>query len=314
VVGLEDLIRQTVGPNVALRTVLAEQLWPTLCDPNQLENALLNLCINARDAMPEGGRLTIETANAALGDHRAAAMDDLPPGHYVSLRVSDSGTGMPADIIARAFDPFFTTKPSGAGSGLGLSMIYGFAKQSGGNVRIYSQAGHGTTVKLYLPCDVVARPAPDQARLQAVALHGLQSGTVLVVDDEPSLLMLVTEMLSDLGYTVVSTGSAAAALEILGDTRIDLLVTDAGLPGDTNGQELAAAARVLRADLKILFMTGYAEATVFGDRILQDWERILSKPFALEALAETTYGLLHKKGQGLCPWTPPGTVSLDPNT
>ncbi|GLS71731.1 PAS domain S-box protein [Methylobacterium tardum] len=283
--GMEDLIRRTVGPSVHIEVVGAGGLWPALVDPPQLENALLNLCINARDAMPDGGRITIETANRWLDD-RAARERDLPPGQYLSLCVSDSGTGMTPDIIAKAFDPFFTTKPIGQGTGLGLSMIYGFARQSGGQVRIYSEVEQGTTVCLYLPRhhgDVgEAEAAPDLAD----APRAEQGETVLIVDDEPSVRMLVTEVLEDLGYTAIEAADAQSGLKVLqSDVRVDLLVTDVGLPGGMNGRQMADAARVKRPDLKVLFITGYAENAAVGNGHLEPGMAVLTKPFVMETLA-----------------------------
>ncbi len=283
--GLEDLVRRTVGPEVEVEVVEAVGLWATLVDPNQLENALLNLCINARDAMPEGGRLTIETANRWI-DVRTARERDLEPGQYVSLCVSDTGTGMAPDVIAKAFDPFFTTKPLGLGTGLGLSMIYGFARQSGGQVRIYSEVGNGSNICIYLPRHFgAAEDAGVQAEL-ADAPRALDGETVLVVDDEPTVRMLVIEVLEELGYAAIEAADGAAGLKLLQSAaRIDLLVTDVGLPGGMNGRQMADAARIGRPDLKILFITGYAENAVVGNGFLDPGMHVMTKPFAMEALA-----------------------------
>ena len=285
IAGMDELVRRTVGPAIDVEVVAAGGLWATLIDPPQLENALLNLCINARDAMPDGGRLTIETGNRWL-DQRAAAERDLSPGQYVSLCVSDTGVGMTPDVIAKAFDPFFTTKPLGQGTGLGLSMIYGFARQSGGQVRIYSEIGTGSMVCIYLPRLVgeaeVAQPVPelsDAPRAQA-------GETVLIVDDEPTVRMLVTEVLQELGYAAIEASDAPSGLKVLqSDTRIDLLVTDVGLPGGMNGRQMADTARVARPDLKVLFITGYAENAAVGNGHLDPGMAVLTKPFAMEALA-----------------------------
>jgi PAS domain S-box-containing protein len=283
--GLEDLVRRTVGPEIVIEVVEAVGLWATFIDRNQLENALLNLCINARDAMPEGGRLTIETANRWI-DARTARDRDLEPGQYVSLCVSDTGTGMTPEVIGKAFDPFFTTKPLGLGTGLGLSMIYGFARQSGGQVRIYSEVGAGTNVCLYLPRHF--GEAEDTGREAELADAPRASGgeTVLVVDDEPTVRMLVMEVLEELGYSAIEAADGAAGLKLLQtNTRIDLLVTDVGLPGGMNGRQMADAARVGRPDLKILFITGYAENAVVGNGFLDPGMHVMTKPFAMEALA-----------------------------
>nr|WP_245931058.1 PAS domain-containing protein [Methylobacterium radiodurans] len=283
--GMEELIRRTVGPSVHIEVVGAAGLWPALVDPPQLENALLNLCINARDAMPDGGRITIETANKWL-DERAAKDRELPPGQYLSLCVTDTGTGMPPDVIARAFDPFFTTKPTGQGTGLGLSMIYGFARQSGGQVRIYSEVGQGTTMCIYLPRHYGDAEGTESLPDLASAPRAEQGETVLIVDDEPSIRMLVTEVLEDLGYTAIEAADAASGLKVLqSDVRIDLLVTDVGLPGGMNGRQMADAARVGRPDLKVLFITGYAENAAVGNGHLEPGMAVLTKPFVMEALA-----------------------------
>ena len=282
--GMEDLIRRSVGPDVAVEVVGAGGLWLTQIDPSQLENALLNLCINGRDAMaPAGGRLTIETANKWL-DERAARHRDLVPGQYISLCVTDTGTGMTPDVISKAFDPFFTTKPLGQGTGLGLSMIHGFVRQSGGQVRIYSEIGKGTTMCLYLPRyagELDALDAPDVAYAGDPG-HG---ETVLVIDDEPTVRMLVVEVLEDAGYIVMEAEDGPSGLRILqSDARIDLLVTDVGLPGGMNGRQVADAARVSRPDLKILFVTGYAENAAVGNGHLDPGMEVITKPFAMTVL------------------------------
>ncbi|HEV7438100.1 MAG TPA: ATP-binding protein, partial [Methylobacterium sp.] len=292
--GIEDLIRRSVGPAITLEVVTAGGLWSTLADPNQLENALLNLCINARDAMPDGGRLTVETGNRWLDD-RAAREQDLPPGQYVSLCVSDTGTGMTPEVIKRAFDPFFTTKPIGAGTGLGLSTIYGFARQSGGQVRIYSEVGEGTMVCLYLPRHRGGTEEPDLPQAVTAVPRAEQGQTVLVVDDEPTVRMLVTEALEELGYTAIEAPDSAIGLRILqSDARIDLLVTDVGLPGGMNGRQMADAARAARPDLRVLFITGYAENAVLGNGQLEHGMQVLTKPFVMETLTARIQDLILK--------------------
>ncbi len=284
VAGMEDLIRRTVGPGITVEVVRAAGLWTALVDPHQLEHGLLNLCINGSDAMPAGGRLVIETANRAMDDG-ACQIRDLPAGDYVSLCVSDNGTGMPPDVVARAFDPFFTTKPIGQGTGLGLSMLYGFVRQSGGQVRIYSEPGQGSNVCVYLPRHRGQAVPPEPAAAIA-PLHRADHGqTVLVVDDEPTVRMLVTEVLEGLGYLALEAAAGPAGLDILrGAGRIDLLVTDVGLPG-MNGRQLADAARGLRPGLKVLFITGYAENALISHGHLEPGMQVLTKPFALDGLA-----------------------------
>ena len=285
ITGMEELIRRTVGPAIKIEVVGAAGLWVTLVDPHQLENALLNLCINARDAMPDGGRLTIETANKWL-DGRSGRERDLVPGQYLSLCVTDTGTGMTPDVVARAFDPFFTTKPIGTGTGLGLSMIYGFARQSGGQVRIYTKVGQGTTMCLYLPRHHGDVDNADAFPEQVEVPRAEQGETVLVVDDEPTVRMLVTEVLEDLGYTAIEAADSATGLSVLqSDVRIDLLITDVGLPGGMNGRQLADVARSWRPQLKVLFITGYAENAVVGIGHLDPGMQVLTKPFAIDALA-----------------------------
>ena len=285
VAGMEDLIRRTVGPEVAVEFVGAGGLWTILVDPNQLENALLNLCINARDAMPDGGRLQIETGNRWL-DVRAARERDLLSGQYVTLCVSDTGTGMTPEVVRRAFDPFFTTKPIGMGTGLGLSMIYGFVQQSGGQARICSEPGQGATVCLYLPRHRGEASFEEHEPALAEAPRAGQGETVLVVDDEPTVRMLVSEVLENLGYTAIEASDGPAGLKVLrSDARIDLLVTDVGLPGGMNGRQVAEAGRAVRPKLKVLFITGYAENAVLSHGHLDSGMHVLTKPFAMEALA-----------------------------
>ncbi len=285
IAGLEELIRRTVGPGIQVEVVGAAGLWTALVDRNQLENALLNLCINARDAMPEGGRITIETANKWL-DERAARERELSPGQYISLCVTDTGTGMTPEVIKRAFDPFFTTKPLGQGTGLGLSMIYGFARQSGGQVRIYSEVGKGTTMCLYLPRHQGRDEDAQIAHEWEVAPRATEGQTVLVVDDEPTVRMLVSEVLQELGYTAIEVADGSTGLQVLrSDQRIDLLITDVGLPGGINGRQVADGAREVRPDLKVLFITGYAENAVVGNGHLEPGMQVLAKPFPMEALA-----------------------------
>ena len=292
VAGMEDLVRRTVGPAIQVEVVGTAGLWSTLVDPNQLENALLNLCINARDAMPDGGRITIETANKWLDD-RAGRDRDLPAGQYLSLCVSDTGTGMAPEVAARAFDPFFTTKPLGQGTGLGLSMIFGFARQSGGQVRIYTEVGKGTTMCLYLPRHLApAEGVADDAE-PAHLPHSAQGETVLVVDDEPSVRMLVSEVLQQLGYTAIEAPDGPAGLRVLqSSVRIDLLVTDVGLPGGLNGRQVADAGRALRPGLRVLFITGYAENAAVGHGHLEPGMHVLAKPFAMDRLANRIRDLL----------------------
>jgi len=283
--GIEELIQRTVGPSITVETVNAAGLWPSLIDPSQLENAVLNLCINARDAMPDGGRITIETGNRWM-DRRTASERGIAPGQYISLSVSDTGTGMPPEVIAKAFDPFFTTKPLGLGTGLGLSMIYGFARQSGGAVSIYSEPDKGSTVSIYLPRYLGEADQPGEAQASGDAPRSLQGETVLVVDDEAAVRVLVTEVLGDLGYAPLEAEDGASGLRILNsDARVDLLVTDVGLPGGMNGRQMADAARVQRPGLKVLFITGYAENAVLSHGHLEPGMHVLTKPFSLDELA-----------------------------
>jgi nitrogen-specific signal transduction histidine kinase len=293
IAGFEEMLTRTVGATVDIEIVGAVGLWPTEIDAGQLENAILNLCINGRDAMPSGGKLTIETANKWLDD-RAAQERDLPPGQYISVCVTDSGTGMTPDVIERVFEPFFTTKPLGQGTGLGLSMIYGFARQSGGHVRIYSEVGQGTTVWIYLPRyhgDVV----DDAVEVQRAAAEVAGGQTILVVDDEATIRHLIDEVLDESGYTVIGAADGAAGLKVLqSGARIELLITDVGLPNGMNGRQLAAHGRALRPGLKVLFITGFAENAAVGNGHLEPGMELLTKSFTLEALRSKVAALIQK--------------------
>jgi PAS domain S-box-containing protein len=292
--GIEDLVRRTMGPSVEVEVVGAGGLWPTLVDPNQLDNAILNLCINARDAMPAGGKLTIETANRWL-DERAARKQDLPPGQYVSVCVTDTGTGMTPDVVAKAFDPFFTTKPLGEGTGLGLSMIYGFARQSGGQVKIYTELGQGTTMCLYLPRHHEEAAADEEDEYLSHPEAAGEGEVVLVIDDEPTIRMLIAEVLAESGYAVIEAPDGPSGLRVLeSNAKIDLLITDVGLPGGLNGRQVADAARVTRPGLKVLFITGYAENAVVGRARLEKAMYVLTKPFQMEVLAERIREIIEK--------------------
>ncbi|WP_210529531.1 PAS domain S-box protein [Rubellimicrobium arenae] len=280
---MEDLLQRTHGPGITLEMKLAGNLWRTLCDPVQLESAILNLCLNARDAMPDGGKLTVETANLDLAE-ACVAHHDMKPGSYVTICVADTGSGMPPEVLERAFDPFFTTKPIGQGTGLGLSMVYGFAKQSEGHVRVISKEGQGTTVKLYLPRHRgAANPEDEEAGLVSVPRAG-PGETVLVVEDEPVVRALIVEVLNDLGYHALEASDGPEGLRLAqSGRRIDLLVTDVGLPG-LNGRQLADQARLARPDLKVLFITGYAENTTQAGGFLEPGMAMMTKPFSVDTL------------------------------
>ena len=280
-----EMLRRILGERIDLKLHLDEALWPVLCDPNQLEAAILNLAINAREAMPEGGNLTISTRNIEIDDATASKIREATPGDYVCICVIDTGTGMSPDVLDRAFDPFFTTKQMGQGNGLGLSMTYGFVRQSEGYCRIESKVGQGTAVCLYLPRHKIetAQQAPVVAlEAQAEAENG---EVVLVVEDEQLVRTLVVEVLSDLGYRALEAGDGPSGLAILqSPQRIDLLVTDIGLPG-LNGRQMADAARKTRHDLKILFMTGYSHDAATAGGFLEPGMAMMTKPFGMDAMA-----------------------------
>jgi PAS domain S-box-containing protein len=294
VAAMSDFLRHSIGGDVRLETVLAGGLWRTHADPNQLENVILNLAVNARDAMPGGGRLTIETQNAHLDERYNAAHLDAAPGHYVLIAVSDTGAGMALDVVEKAFDPFFTTKAVGKGTGLGLSQVYGFVKQSGGHVNIYSEPGHGTTIKIYLPRlhgegDIEVGTAAETS----LAL-GDRREVVLVVEDEPAVRQFSLDALSELGYQVLEADSAANALRLLeAHPEIVLLFTDVIMP-DVNGAKLAEQARRLRPDLKVLFTTGYTRNAVVHNGVLDAGVDLIGKPFTLEALSAKLRAVLER--------------------
>jgi PAS domain S-box-containing protein len=292
---LVELVQRTVGPGIEVETIAAGGLWPTLVDANQLENAILNLCINARDAMPNGGKITIETGNKWL-DHRTARERGLDPGQYVTVCVSDTGTGIAREILDRVFDPFFTTKPLGEGTGLGLSMVYGFARQSHGHVRIYSELDQGTMVCVYLPRHLgeAEDPAQDAGGLPAPASH--EGEVVLVVDDEPTVRMLIVDALEELGYSCLEAPDGPAGLRTLERAgRVDLLITDVGLPGGLNGRQVADAARAVRPDLKVLFVTGYAENAVLNHGHIEHGMEVLTKPFAVDDLTNRIERIMRER-------------------
>ncbi len=282
---MSDLLRHSIGTDIRLETVLAGGLWRTHADPNQLENIILNLAVNARDAMPEGGRLTIETQNTHLDDRYASAHPGVTPGQYVLIAVTDTGTGMPAEVADKAFEPFFTTKEVGKGTGLGLSQVYGFVKQSGGHVKIYSEIGQGTTIKIYLP----RLTGPTEQRAGAAKPRPLALGdpreVILIVEDEPAVRQLSADALAELGYPVLEADGAAAALRLLdAHPEIVLMFTDVVMP-DVNGAKLVIEARRRRPDLKVLFTTGYTRNAVVHNGVLDPGVEMISKPFTLDALA-----------------------------
>ncbi len=292
--GVCDLLQRTLGETISLETVLAGGLWTTNADPNQLENAVLNLAVNARDAMPNGGKVTIETANSHLDDAYVGRLaEPVKAGQYVLISVSDTGGGMDPATMDRAFEPFFTTKGIGKGTGLGLSQVYGFVRQSAGHVAIYSEIGEGTTVKIYLPRHPGQEDAVEGFDRAASGRGSVGAETILVVEDEDALRLYTVEMLGELGYSVLAASNGAAALEIIGRRDdIDLLFTDIVMPGGMNGRQLANQALLLRPDLKVLFTTGYtANAIVHHGRVDPDVE-LITKPFGYEALAAKIRALL----------------------
>jgi PAS domain S-box-containing protein len=292
ITSMEDMLRRTLGERIEFEIVLSGGLWQTMCDSNQLENAILNLVINARDAMPNGGKLTVETGNAHLDASYVFNKNELKAGQYVCISVSDTGTGMSADTITKAFEPFFTTKPIGQGTGLGLSMIYGFARQSEGAAVIYSEIGRGTTVKLYLPRHR-GKSVEDEPTMPSRDAHvARENEVVLVVEDEPVVRGLIVELLNELGFQALEAADGPAGLAVLQSKQpIDLLITDVGLPG-LNGRQIADAARQWRPNLRVLFMTGYAENAVISAGLLEPGMSMITKPFSIDGLAARISGIL----------------------
>ncbi|MGX0890160.1 signal transduction histidine kinase [Pseudomonas sp. ADAK2 TE3594] len=285
VVSMGELLQRSINESIHLEMQLDEQLWVAEADPNQLESALLNLVLNARDAMPDGGKLLVKTSNQHLDTGFTEAHSNLQPGDYIVLSVTDTGYGMPQSTINRAFDPFFTTKPIGQGTGLGLSMIYGFSKQSGGHVSIHSEVGKGTTVSLFLP-RFSGELLQDTRVDTQHAPYARDGETVLIVEDDPAVRVLVSAVLSELGYAFVEAGDADSAVPILDSgQRIDLLISDVGLPG-MNGRQLAEIGRQYRPDLKVLFITGYAEHAAVRGGFLDPGMQMITKPFTFDLLTE----------------------------
>jgi PAS domain S-box-containing protein len=296
VTGMSDLLQRSLGENISIQTVLSAGLWRSFADASELENALLNLAVNARDAMPEGGKLTIETANALVDDaYAAASNDEATPGQYVMIAVSDTGTGMSREVIAKAFEPFFTTKEAGQGTGLGLSQVYGFVKQSGGHVRIYSEANEGTTVRIYMPRLVEEPKESINQAARPPLFAGTREETILVVEDDADVRANTTTMLRELGYGVLEASDGPGALRIIESrSGIDLLFTDIGLPGGLNGRQLADKARVQRPRLGVLFTSGYARSAIVHQGRLDPGVELLSKPFTLAQLSAKIRQMLNR--------------------
>ena len=289
-----ELLRRTLGESVSLETVLAGGLWRTLIDANQLENAIVNLAVNARDAMPNGGQLTIETANAHLDEGYVSGLaEPVRPGQYVMIAVADSGTGMDRATLERVFEPFFTTKAPGKGTGLGLSQVYGFVRQSAGHVRIYSEVGEGTTVKIYLPRQLGEEKQQQELNRVNAVSHAIGAENILVVEDDDTLRAYVVEVLHDLGYSVVAAANATAALEIIDRGHdVDLLFTDVMMPGGMNGRQLADEVLRRRPKIKVLFTTGYTRNAIVHQGRLDPNVEMIGKPFTFQELGERIRTLL----------------------
>jgi CheY-like chemotaxis protein len=293
--GMSDMLRRTLGEQVTVETILGGGTWQAYVDPNQLEVAIINLAVNARDAMSNGGKLTLETANVHLDEKYTSSQVEVLPGQYVMLAVTDSGCGMPPDVIARAFDPFFTTKDIGHGTGLGLSQVYGFAKQSRGHVKIYSEVGEGTTIKLYLP-RVHALGGVEEARADEALPNSPGNETILVVEDDVDVRNYSCETLRELGYRVIDAENGRSGLQALDKyPEICVLFTDVGLPGGMNGRQLADEARKRRPDLKILFTTGYARNAIVHDGRLDAGVELITKPFSQSALSTKLRDIIDAK-------------------
>jgi PAS domain S-box-containing protein len=279
VVGIADMLRRTLGEQITLSTSLARDVWATRADPGQFQSAIVNMAVNARDAMPNGGKLVIETRNMMLDAHHADCQPELKPGEYVQLSISDTGAGIPPEIRDRVFEPFFTTKEKGCGTGLGLAMVYGFVKQSGGHVTIYTEVGRGTTINLYFPCANGASVAPVSDQIKGTADPRARE-TILVVEDDERVRQLTITRLKMIGYQVLAASDGPKALDMLcrGDT-VDLVFTDLIMPGGLSGREVATRARELKPGIKVLLTSGYAEELVHGDDLQREQLKILRKPY-----------------------------------
>ncbi|HEY5210252.1 MAG TPA: ATP-binding protein [Stellaceae bacterium] len=283
--GMSDLLGRTLGEHIAIETDLAPELWAVSVDRNQFENAVLNLALNARDAMPEGGKLSIETANVHFAAGDAALPAETPPGDYVMIAVGDTGRGIPSDVIDKVFDPFFTTKKFGEGTGLGLSQVYGFIRQSGGQIRMESEEGSGTIARLYLPRLLGGDRPIAEPRVEEAAPPARSGETILVVEDNDEVRAYSTEALAELGYRILAAADGHAALALLAEhDEIDLMFTDVGLPGSLNGRQLSDEARRRRPDLKILFTSGYARTAIMHDDRLDPDVKLIVKPFTFAEL------------------------------
>jgi CheY-like chemotaxis protein len=286
-----ELVRRTIGENITIETVLGDGVWHSEIDPNQLESALLNIAVNSRDAMPDGGKITIETTNTHFDDEYIVRMSDIGPGQYVLISISDTGRGMSADVLAKAFNPFFTTKAIGEGTGLGLSQVYGYVKQSGGHIKLHSEEGQGTTLKLYLPRlkQATMVQEPERAPLE---YPGKAEETILVVEDDADVRAFSLDTLRDLGYSVLEARDAEVALRMLQlHPEVQLVFTDVGLPG-MNGRELSEQVLALRPQMKVLFTSGYARQAIVHDGRLDPGVELLTKPFTRVQLADQVRRIL----------------------
>lgn len=294
--GMSELLRRTLGERLQLETVLAGGLWRVNADRAQLESAILNLCVNARDAMPDGGKLTIETANTFLDEEYSEGHVEVTVGQYVVVCVTDTGTGMTPDVVERAFEPFYTIKSVGAGTGLGLSQVFGFVKQTGGHIKIYSEVGQGTTVKIYLPRWSGEAAEDAVAHERSTPPRALDHEIILVVEDDEKVRTVTVDVLRELGYTVVHAASGEEGLRQLGvQQRVDLVVTDIVMPGMT-GRVFADRALEIQPDLKVLFMTGYSRNAVIHNGVLDAGVAFLQKPFATDKLAQKVRDVLSGVG------------------
>jgi CheY-like chemotaxis protein len=298
---MSEMLRRTLGETISIETVLGGGLWPALADANQLENALINLALNARDAMANGGCLTIETANAYLDDAYVARFGDVAAGQYVILSVTDTGTGIDPTVLEHVFEPFFTTKQAGSGSGLGLAMVHGFVKQSGGHIRIYSEIGHGTTVKIYLPrlaSATTVASVPAERAESATVRRARPQESIMLVEDNDGVRDYARGALEELGYSVLAARDGTEALRIIDGARVDLLFTDVVLPGNVGGRVLADKILQLRPGLPVLFTTGYTRNAIVHDGRLDPHVQLLGKPYTQQDLARKIREMIDQKTDG----------------